>query len=446
MQNNQNNNFGNFGQNINQNKDINSNNQINNQQFNNDNSQQNIFNQSGNNDEIRNIEFDNNFSLSNINVSNNTTILRNKDHTSINKKNSKETDKKDKVENNADSKSRILVPSFREIIPQNINMNNFNDNIGQEYMESESIENISEVKENNTIISSDNKSIINVPGLSQIVLNDFGPKNNNQDILKDNKDYKINPNFQEDNKINNNNNNMSSNQNENSENKSIIFVPTLSQVFRKDNNLNNNNANNNINPDNNLILSIPDINNADNNGKLKSNNMNRLINNKKVLRNNNNKQKKAEKEELIYNLLNSNMSDMNDDNNNFNENVERSGSFNLLINSNMSQPNEDTLPINIHEHPLIKCSLSEDICSICSLKKRCEEGYKCGQCSLSICDNCIKLIITHYYSPYQHQHTLMLLKKDNWKCNKCQKLFEFNNVCFWCEECKFGLCVKCYVS
>jgi hypothetical protein len=316
-------------------------------------------------------------------------------------------------------------------------MNNSNDNLGQEY-----IENNSEVKENNTIISSDNKSIIKVPGLSQIVLNDFNSKNNNEDILKDNRDSKITPSFQVDNKINNSN--INSIQNENSENQSIIFVPTLSQVFKKDNNLNNNNTNNNINQDNNLIISIPDINNAGNNGKLKSNNMNRLINNKKVLRNNNNKKKKSENEELIFNLLNSNMSDDND--NIFNETVGKSGSFNLLEDSNMNKPNKDTLSINIHGHPLIKCSISEEICSICSIKKKCVEGYKCDQCSLVICDNCIKLIITHYYSPYQHQHKLMLLKKENWKCNKCQKLFEFNNVCFWCEECKFGMCVKCYVS
>ena len=444
IQNNQNNNFGNVEQNINQNKDNNSNNQINNQQFNNDSSQQNIFNKSDINNESRNIEFESNFSLSNINIVDNTKILRNKDRSSIDKKNSAEIDKKDKVGNNEDSKDRILVPSFREIIPQNINNNNFNDNIGQEYKESVSIENISELNENNTIISSDKKSIIKVPGLSQIVLNDFNSKNNNEDILKNNNDNKINPSFHEDKKISNINNNMNSNQIENSQKESIIFVPTLSQVFRKDNNLNNNNVNNNINPDNNLVLSIGDINNENNNGKLKSNNMNRLINNKKVLRNNNNKKKESENEELIYNLLNSNMSD--DINNNYNEAVEKSGSFNLLQDSNMSQPSEDTLPIIIHGHPLIKCSLSGDICSICSLKKGSEEGYKCNQCSLIICDNCIKIIISHFYSPYQHQHKLMLLKKDNWKCNKCQKLFGFNNVCFWCEECKFGMCVKCYVS
>ena len=73
--------------------------------------------------------------------------------------------------------------------------------------------------------------------------------------------------------------------------------------------------------------------------------MNRLINNKKVLRNNNNKKKKSENEELIFNLLNSNMSDDND--NIFNETVGKSGSFNLLEDSNMNKPNKDTLSINI---------------------------------------------------------------------------------------------------
>lgn len=116
-------------------------------------------------------------------------------------------------------------------------------------------------------------------------------------------------------------------------------------------------------------------------------------------------------------------------------------------NSNMNQPSTDTLPINIHIYPLIKHSISdEDICSICFLKKSSVEGYKCDQCSLAICDNCTKLIITHYYSSYQHQHKLILLRRENWKCNICQKAFEFNSVCFWCEECKYGICVKCYIS
>lgn len=142
------------------------------------------------------------------------------------------------------------MPSFRDIIPQNINVNNFNDNINQEYKEKEqengniNIENNSEVIVNNSITSLDNKSIIKVSGLSQIVLNDFNSKNNNEGILKDRDNGKNNspqanqiiPSFQEDNKTNNNNNNINSNQNGNSDNKSIIFVPTLSQVFRQENN------------------------------------------------------------------------------------------------------------------------------------------------------------------------------------------------------------------
>ena len=98
---------------------------------------------------------------------------------------------------------------------------------------------------------------------------------------------------------------------------------------------------------------------------------------------------------------------------------------------------------NIHNHPLNISSLTGDICSICLVRKDCQYGNKCCNCSLIICDECSKLIISNYYLPNKHKHPLILLEKNIFKCGICGNIDnrKFN---FYCDECNYGICPQCY--
>ena len=103
------------------------------------------------------------------------------------------------------------------------------------------------------------------------------------------------------------------------------------------------------------------------------------------------------------------------------------------------------MPDSIHSHPLEKYPLSDNICSICSIKKTCQFGYKCKSCKLFICNECAKLICSNYNLNNIHEHDLILIGKKFFKCNKCKKRYIFYNIFyFYCEKCKIGICTKCY--
>ena len=217
--------------------------------------------------------------------------------------------------------------------------------------------------------------------------------------------------------------------------KSIIPVPGLSQIVRNEYNLENNkNMNNNINieENNNKILEPPAISIRDITVSNMSNNKDDSIKES----NKNKEEENKKKSQIIFNLLNSNLSD----NSNINNNIYNSNnnsltnnqnsllktesndicSFQLLKNeSNNSGTNEIELTYNIHSHPLTKYSLAENICSICLIKKNCQFGYKCDICQLIICDKCVQLINSNYYL-HKHKHALDLVRKERFECNICK--------------------------
>ena len=243
------------------------------------------------------------------------------------------------------------------------------------------------------------------------------------------------------------------NQNDN-ESKNIISEPGQSQNVIKDNNAGNSD-NNNINEEEKnkinkeeLNISVKDISvsniKASNNDSLKQSNISKDEENKS---------------EKVFNLLNTNLSENqnidNIDSDNKNQislslvKNESSDTFSFrLLKSESNESNKNIeLPNNIHIHPLNKYALSDNICSTCSKKKSCESGFKCDNCPLIICDECAQFINTNYNLHDKHEHPLVLLEKEMFKCNKCEKSDNLNNnFVFCCEECNFGICPNCYFT
>ena len=242
------------------------------------------------------------------------------------------------------------------------------------------------------------------------------------------------------------------NQNDN-ESKNIISEPGQSQNVIKDNNVDNtaNNINeedkNKINKEE-LNISVKDISvsniKASNNDSLKQSNISKDEENKS---------------EKVFNLLNTNLSENQNIDNIDSDNKNQISlslvknessdtfSFRLLKNESNESNKNIELPKNIHIHPLNKYALSDNICSTCSKKKSCESGFKCDNCPLIICDECAQFINTNYNLHDKHEHPLVLLQKEMFKCNKCEKSDNLNNnFVFCCEECNFGICPNCYFT
>jgi hypothetical protein len=107
---------------------------------------------------------------------------------------------------------------------------------------------------------------------------------------------------------------------------------------------------------------------------------------------------------------------------------------------------DEEMPKEIHKHPIIKSSLNEEMCIICLKVRTCNKGRKCKNCPLKICEKCVKLVISQYYLNDKHNHNLLLSEVDNWECDMCKKKNnEFkSNFCFYCDLCKFAICLQCY--
>ena len=69
-------------------------------------------------------------------------------------------------------------------------------------------------------------------------------------------------------------------------------------------------------------------------------------------------------------------------------------------------------------------------------------GYKCKECQLTLCLNCTDKV---FYGGKKsvHPHDLTLKKRNSWKCDKCKKFYK-GNASFYCKQCDFDMCDKCY--
>ena len=105
----------------------------------------------------------------------------------------------------------------------------------------------------------------------------------------------------------------------------------------------------------------------------------------------------------------------------------------------------DEMPKDIHDHNINNHSLSNEKCIMCLNEKTNEEGKKCSECPMILCQNCSSLIVIEYYEKKKHNHPLKISNKENCKCNNCKKkiLNKKEFYCF-CDKCNFYLCLKCY--
>ena len=100
---------------------------------------------------------------------------------------------------------------------------------------------------------------------------------------------------------------------------------------------------------------------------------------------------------------------------------------------------------DIHEHNQIdKLKITGD-CSMCKKKIEGQEGYKCKNCPLSLCMECVNKIITESKRESLHIHDLLLKYKKGWVCDICKIQYK-NKASFSCTNCDYDLCEKCYLG
>ena len=102
-------------------------------------------------------------------------------------------------------------------------------------------------------------------------------------------------------------------------------------------------------------------------------------------------------------------------------------------------------PESAHEHPLnYKENLTES-CKVCMKNIGGQAGYKCDNCPLVLCFNCSNKIFYGKKKKTAHKHDLALKNRNSWKCNLCKKIYK-GNASFFCQQCDFDACEKCYLE
>ena len=370
------------------------------------------------------------------------------------------------------NESIISVPGLTGIVNSEKN-NNSNNNkyINEENNKNMDMNNISLEKEQkkDSVVNEDNneknESLIYVPGLSTIVVDDFNLKTSRSSKRKQEENKitnadNINKNKEEDNKRNEENDKK----NENEIDDNIVFASKISQMGEKNNsvekkeNINDNKEGTNEKEQSQIfvpgfsqiIIKDSDYSNDNENSEEKNKSSVKDIgesnNNMQKLKNSNNKRNG----EFSFNLLNSRIEDslINNNsmkNNSQNNTIDINNSLSLLKNDSSEIKNEDNeeLP-KIHNHGLIKCVLLNNVCSVCSRRIRTKIGFMCEECSLIICEACFKLVISNKNLNDKHMHPLLLIEKNDLSCNKCNN--SKNIFYFCCDECNFRLCPHCFLS
>ena len=102
------------------------------------------------------------------------------------------------------------------------------------------------------------------------------------------------------------------------------------------------------------------------------------------------------------------------------------------------------MPTDAHDHPLSNESLNNETCIICNKSQTCEQGNKCKECSLIICDMCSISIRGELQSHFKHEHSLCITKGKNIQCNVCKKETKYMAFYFNCKQCNYNICLYCY--
>lgn len=99
---------------------------------------------------------------------------------------------------------------------------------------------------------------------------------------------------------------------------------------------------------------------------------------------------------------------------------------------------------SFHEHPLNYEEKLNDKCKVCLKNIGGKEGYKCKECPIILCIECLNNIFYGTKNKSLHNHDLILKDRPNWKCNLCQK--KNGLAAFYCKQCDFDACCDCYLG
>ena len=117
---------------------------------------------------------------------------------------------------------------------------------------------------------------------------------------------------------------------------------------------------------------------------------------------------------------------------------------NQQIQPGYSQTQEQENYEAFHDHPLNYEEKLNDKCSLCEQNIGGKEGYKCKECPLILCLNCLNKIYYGTKKKSLHNHDLILQTRSNWKCNICKN--KNGNASFYCKQCDFDACEDCYIE
>ena len=117
---------------------------------------------------------------------------------------------------------------------------------------------------------------------------------------------------------------------------------------------------------------------------------------------------------------------------------------NQQIQPGYAQTQEQDNYESFHDHPLNYEEKLNDKCSLCEQNIGGKEGYKCKECPLILCLNCLNKIYYGTKKKSHHKHDLILQPRSNWKCNICKN--KNGNAAFYCKQCDFDACVDCYIE
>ena len=142
----------------------------------------------------------------------------------------------------------------------------------------------------------------------------------------------------------------------------------------------------------------------------------------------------------------------NNNNNLKEEEDEKEKEFDIKINENgltdfsvlESVEISKEMPTDAHDHPLSNESLNNETCIICNKSQTCEQGNKCKECPLIICDMCSISIRGELQSHFKHEHSLCITKGKNIQCNVCKKETKYMAFYFNCKQCNYNICLYCY--
>ena len=99
---------------------------------------------------------------------------------------------------------------------------------------------------------------------------------------------------------------------------------------------------------------------------------------------------------------------------------------------------------SFHDHPLNYEEKLNDNCKICTKNIGGKEGYKCKDCPIVLCLECLNRIFYGTKNKSLHNHELILKDRANWKCNICKK--KNGNAAFYCTQCDFDACCDCFLG